>query len=73
MNDMTAQQATTTLRNLDWSDQKIADKVVSSQSVINRIRLGQRAAPYHLANALVALAKKEARKAEKKAHGTNHA
>lgn len=68
---MTPTEAAKLLHLLDWSDQAIAIKVVSSQPVINRIRRGERDAPYHLGNAIVALAKKEQRKAERKAHGTH--
>jgi hypothetical protein len=63
---MNAQEAIHALYALDWTDRTIAVKVVSSKSVINRIRLGERSAPYHLANALIALARKEQRKAEKR-------
>lgn len=62
---MNAQEATIALHGLKWTDQRIADVVVSSKSVIHRIRHGVRPAPYHLGNALVALAKKELRRQEK--------
>ncbi len=64
---MTPTEAAKLLHMLDWSDQAIANRVVSSQPVINRIRRGERNAPYHLGNAIVKLAKKEQRKREKAA------
>lgn len=62
---MSPQEAINALYALDWTDRTIAVKVISSKSVINRIRLGERKAPHHLGNALIALAKKEQRKAQR--------
>lgn len=65
---MEPQEAAEILNGLSWSDQRIADAISSSQPVINRIRRGERRATFDVGNALIALAKKEARKHQRRAH-----
>lgn len=64
---MEPKDAAVILNSLNWSDQAIAEACASSQPVINRIRHGQRKATFDVGNALIALAKKEQRKAQRKA------
>ena len=59
---MNPQEAAAKLNELEWSDARIAKAVKCSQPTIFRIRTGLRDARFELATALIALAKKEARK-----------
>lgn len=68
---MTAKAAIDTLKTLAWTEVRIAAKVGCSQPTINQISRGKREPMKPLADALMLLAKKEQRKADRKAHGTH--
>ena len=69
---MTPQEATVKLKDLGWTDRRMAELTNSSTSTINRIRLGQAATvDFDMGMKLIAEAKKQARRAEKMAHGND--
>jgi hypothetical protein len=62
---MTPRQAALKLAAIGWSDARIGRMIGCSQPTVFRIRSGLREPRYELAVALIALAKKEARRPRK--------